>query len=62
MKDFELQEEDNVEIWEFAVKNDFVVVTQDVDFYELALMSGSKARLFGFGAAIPVLKMSSTYY
>jgi predicted nuclease of predicted toxin-antitoxin system len=32
-----LEKASDIEIWQYAQKNDFVIVTRDADFYELSL-------------------------
>ncbi|MFN6515516.1 MAG: DUF5615 family PIN-like protein [Nostoc sp. CreGUA01] len=41
----ELQEKTDTEIWEFARKNDFCIVTQDVDFAERSRLYGSPPKV-----------------
>lgn len=35
-----LQEADDIQIWDYAKKNDFTIVTKDSDFHELGLLYG----------------------
>jgi predicted nuclease of predicted toxin-antitoxin system len=39
--EFDLLETPDRDIWDFALKGDFVIVTTDADFYELAVSIGS---------------------
>lgn len=41
----ELQEKTDTEIWEFARKNDFCIVTQDADFAERSRLYGSPPKV-----------------
>ncbi|MCC5635109.1 DUF5615 family PIN-like protein [Nostoc sp. CHAB 5844] len=41
----ELQEMTDTEIWEFARRNDFCIVTQDVDFIERSRLYGSPPKV-----------------
>jgi predicted nuclease of predicted toxin-antitoxin system len=41
----ELQEKTDTEIWEFARKNDFCIVTQDVDFAERSRLYSSPPKV-----------------
>jgi predicted nuclease of predicted toxin-antitoxin system len=40
-----LSKEDDLVIWRFALKNDFTIVTQDSDFYDLALLHGTPPKI-----------------
>ncbi len=42
---FNLQEDDDVKVWEFAKKNDFTIVTKDIDFYEISLVKGHPPKI-----------------
>lgn len=35
----------NIEIWEYARKHNFVVITQDVDFYAISLLKGAPPQI-----------------
>ncbi|MEA5567146.1 DUF5615 family PIN-like protein [Anabaena sp. UHCC 0399] len=41
----QLQEKTDTEIWEFARKNDFCIVTQDADFAERSRLYGSPPKV-----------------
>ena len=41
----ELDEADDVEIWEFAKENDFTIVTKDIDFNEINLIRGFPPKI-----------------
>ena len=41
----ELQEKTDTEIWEFAKRNDFCIVTQDADFAERSRLYGSPPKV-----------------
>lgn len=49
----EVQEKTDTEIWEFARKNDFCIVTQDADFAE-------RSRLYGSPPKVVWLRCGST--
>ena len=38
-----LQSSTDLQIWDFAKRNDFVIVTRDADFYELSLLNQTNA-------------------
>jgi len=40
VKEMELDNMQDSEIWEFAKTNDFAIVTSDADFYDLAVIKG----------------------
>jgi predicted nuclease of predicted toxin-antitoxin system len=40
VKDVGLNEKSDTEIWEFAKMHNFVIVTFDADFYDLAVIKG----------------------
>lgn len=40
VRDVGLNEKADVEIWNYAKRNDFVIVTFDADFYDLAVIKG----------------------
>ena len=40
-----LEQADDVEIWEYAKKNDFVIVTKDSDFHELSILRGPPPKV-----------------
>jgi predicted nuclease of predicted toxin-antitoxin system len=42
---FDLLERPDREIWEFARSNDFIIVTTDADFYELASALGPNPKI-----------------
>jgi predicted nuclease of predicted toxin-antitoxin system len=42
--EFDLLETPDRGIWDFALKGDFVIVTTDADFYELAVSIGSSPQ------------------
>ncbi|MBS1489509.1 MAG: DUF5615 family PIN-like protein [Bacteroidetes bacterium] len=45
IKDFSLSNEGDIKVWDFAQKNDFTIVTQDSDFYDLALVNGTPPKI-----------------
>ncbi len=47
------------EIWEYAKKNEFIIVTFDTDFYDLSLLLGIHQKLFGLEPSIRRLKILS---
>lgn len=53
IKSFGLTNALDIEIWNFAKKNDFIIVTQDADFYEMSL-------LFSFPPKIIWIKTGNT--
>ncbi len=38
----------DIEIWEYARKHNFIVVTQDVDFYAISLLKGAPPQILWF--------------
>ncbi len=42
----------DIEILEYARKHNFVVVTQDVDFYTISLLEGAPPQILGYAAEI----------
>lgn len=42
---YELQERTDTEIWQFAIANDFCIVTQDADFAERSRLYGSPPKI-----------------
>lgn len=40
-----LHEKDDLVIWKYAKEKEFVIVTKDADFYELALLLGSPPKV-----------------
>jgi hypothetical protein len=49
VRHFDLLESPDLEIWEFAKISDFVIVSTDADFYELATTIGRLPRSSGSG-------------
>lgn len=45
VNDVNLNNRSDKEIWEFAKSNDYVIVTFDADFYELALLNGIPPKI-----------------
>jgi predicted nuclease of predicted toxin-antitoxin system len=40
-----LEQADDVELWEYAQRQGFVIVTHDADFYELSLLRGQPPKI-----------------
>jgi predicted nuclease of predicted toxin-antitoxin system len=40
-----LQDKSDIEIWNFAKNNDYVIVTFDADFYEISILRGVKPKI-----------------
>lgn len=36
---------DDIQIWEYARQNGYIIVTQDADFYDLSLLKGSPPKI-----------------
>ena len=45
VKDFSLTREDDRDIWSFAAKNGFTIVSKDADFLHLALLRGHPPKV-----------------
>jgi len=45
VKAHDLSKEDDYVVWKFARENDFTIVTQDSDFYDLALVHGTPPKI-----------------
>ncbi len=45
VKIFNLEQHADIEIWEFAKQNNFVVVTRDADFFEIGLLRGFPPKI-----------------
>jgi len=45
VSEFDLLERPDREIWDFALQGDFVIVTNDADFYELAAALGPPPKV-----------------
>ncbi|MBI1768465.1 MAG: DUF5615 family PIN-like protein [Bacteroidetes bacterium] len=45
VKTYNLSKEDDHAVWKFALENDFIVETQDSDFYDLALLNGTPPKI-----------------
>lgn len=40
-----LESASDIEIWEYAKKNEFFIVTKDADFYDMSLVHGSPPKV-----------------
>ena len=40
-----LEYAEDTRIWEYALQNNFMIVTQDADFYELSLLKGAPPKI-----------------
>jgi len=40
-----LEREDDIMVWEYAQKNNFTIITQDSDFYDLAFLKGAPPKV-----------------
>ncbi len=40
LKAFQLEKQEDIQIWEFAKREDFIVVTQDSDFNDISTLHG----------------------
>ena len=45
VKTCKLSTENDLVVWNFALENDFTIVTQDSDFYDLALLHGTPPKI-----------------
>jgi len=45
VRDLGLEQVDDIEIWEFAKHENFVIVTKDADFNDLSVMKGNMESL-----------------
>ncbi len=52
VSDCGLMDCEDSEIWEYAQKNDYSIVTYDADFYDISVLNGHPRRLFGLGPPI----------
>jgi predicted nuclease of predicted toxin-antitoxin system len=47
-----MEQSDDVDLWEYARVNEYVIVTQDVDFFNRSAVHGFPPKISGFAAAI----------
>ena len=45
VRDLRLTNAKDVEIWDFARKNDYIIVTYDTDFYDISLINGCPPKI-----------------
>ncbi len=45
VKDVNLQESSDMDIWNYAKENNYAIVTQDADFYDIALLKGPPPQI-----------------
>ena len=53
IKDFGLERRADADIWDFAKHNNFVIVTRDVDFFEIGLLRGYPPKIIWIQANNP---------
>ncbi|MEP7039395.1 MAG: DUF5615 family PIN-like protein [Acidobacteriota bacterium] len=45
IREFEMKESEDVDIWNYAKANDFVIVTKDIDFQQRSLLFGHPPKV-----------------
>lgn len=45
VSDCDLQDSDDVDIWEYAKRNTYAIVTFDADFYDISLINGHPPKI-----------------
>jgi len=45
VRDFSLHHADDIAIWQFAIENDFMIVSKDSDFHQLAFVKGPPPKV-----------------
>ncbi|MEO8074106.1 MAG: DUF5615 family PIN-like protein [Acidobacteriota bacterium] len=45
VREFEMKESEDVDIWNYAKANDFVIVTKDIDFQQRSLLFGHPPKV-----------------
>ena len=45
VSDCDLQNSDDIEIWEYAKSNSYTIVTFDADFYDISLINGHPPKI-----------------
>mgnify|MGYP001572660868 CR=1 FL=1 len=61
-----LDKADDEKIWAFALKNNYTIVTQDTDFYEIAMLFGHPPKVVllycGNASTMEILKLLTENY
>ena len=61
VKHHDLSKEDDIAVRKFATENGFTIVTQDSDFYDLAMIYGIPPQIVWINRAILLQRISKNY-